>query len=131
LQAVFGIEQMKKLPERTRLKKKLYFLYRKYLTGVKAVQFIATDLQEVSPWFMDVLVPDPLALQRYLKNKNIGSRVVYPAIHAQPVYSWAKGNFPVASRIGRQGLWLPSASFLKEKDIRYICQTIKNFYSQK
>lgn len=128
LQAVFGIAQAKKLPERTRLKKKLYFLYQKYLSGVKEVQFIKTDLQKVSPWFIDVLISDPLALQNYLKSKNIGSRVFYPAIHTQPIYKHVKGQFPVATKIVKRGLWLPSSSFLSQKEVKYICDQIKNFY---
>src|SRR3989344_5307270 len=64
LQAVFGIEQMKKLPQRTKLKKDIFSLYKKYLAGVNEVKLIETDLNNVSPWFIDILVPDPLTLQR-------------------------------------------------------------------
>lgn len=86
LQAVLGMAQMKKLPKRVKLKKEIYALYQKYLKEVKEVKFISTDLKNVSPWFIDALVPDPLALQNYLKTKNVGTRVFYPAIHSQPIY---------------------------------------------
>lgn len=128
LQAVLGIAQMQKLPQRVNLKKDIYALYQKYLKGVKEVEFISTDLKNVSPWFIDVLVLDPLALQSYLKTKNIGSRTFYPAIHTQPVYKGNGNNFPVAAKIARHGLWLPSSSFLSKTDIKYICGQIKNFY---
>lgn len=130
LQAVFGIEQIKKLSQRVKLKKSIYLLYKKYLAKVREVKFIATNLNDTSPWFMDVFVPDPLALQKYLKAKNIGSRIFYPAIHTQPIYRWVKDVFPVASYAGQHGLWLPSSSFLKETDIRYVCQNVKNFYDK-
>ena len=128
LQAVLGIAQIKKLSKRTRLKKNIYAFYQYYLKNVEQVKFIQTDLNNVSPWFVDVLVPDPLALQNYLKTKNIGSRVFYPAIHIQPIYQHVKGNFPVAAKIAKHGLWLPSSAFLKKSDIKYICNCIKEFY---
>ena len=106
----------------------IFALYQKYLAGVGQVKFISTNLKEVSPWFIDVLIPDPLALQNYLKSKNIGSRVFYPAIHTQPVYKHIKGNFPVAVKVAKHGLWLPSSAFLKKADIQYICSCIKEFY---
>lgn len=138
LQAVFGIEQMKKLSQRTKLKKEIYSLYKKYLSGIKEIKFIETNLKKVSPWFMDILVPDPLALQKHLKDNNIGSRVFYPAIHTQPAFKHVKGrfgkltasNFPIATHVGQHGLWLPSSAFLKNADIRRICKCIKDFYSR-
>lgn len=130
LQAVLGIAQFGKLAKRVKLKKELYGLYQKYLKGVKEVQFISTDLKNVSPWFVDVLVPDPLALQSYLKSKNIGTRVFYPVIHTQPIYKQAKGNFPVSTRITKHGLWLPSSAFLKKGEIKYICDQIRFFYGK-
>ena len=128
LQAVLGLAQMKKLPQRVKLKKNIYELYEKYLKGIKEIKFISTELNDVSPWFIDVLVPEPTALQNYLKNKNIGTRVFYPAVHTQPVYKWTKGNFPVATQAAEHGLWLPSSSFLTKSDIKYICDQIKAFY---
>ena len=128
LQAVLGQAQMKKLSQRIRLKKNIFALYQKYLAGVGQVKFISTNLKEVSPWFIDVLIPDPLALQNYLKSKNIGSRVFYPAIHAQPVYRNIRGDFSVATNIAKHGLWLPSSAFLKKENIKYICDCIRQFY---
>lgn len=130
LQAVLGIEQMKKVPQRVKLKKDLYSLYKKYLSGIDQVKFIETDLEKVSPWFIDVLVPDPLVLQKYLKGRNIGSRTFYPAIHTQPIYKGIPGSFPKATYFAKHGLWLPSSSFLTDQDVRYVCECVRSFYSR-
>jgi perosamine synthetase len=127
LQAVLGIEQMKKLPERAKRKKAMLALYSKLLKDVKEVKLIDTSL-ETSPWFIEILVPDPKALQVYLKERGIGSRLFYPAIHLQPIYQTVKGKFPVATSVGNHGLWLPSSSFLKDSDIEFICKEISDFY---
>jgi perosamine synthetase len=128
-QAVLGIEQMKKLPERAKRKKAMLALYRKLLKGVKEVKFIETS-SETSPWFIDVLVPDPKVLRDHLKERGIGSRLFYPAVHTQPIYKNVKGKFPVATSVGSHGLWLPSSSFLKDSDIKLICKEITGFYKQ-
>jgi len=128
-QAVFGIEQMKKLRARMRLKKKIFKLYQRLLSAVPEVKFIETDLSEVSPWVMDVLVPRREKLIDFLKKNNIGSHAGYPALHSQPAYD-IKGRFPVAEKAAKKVLWLPSFVTLTENQIQYICNKIKSFYAK-
>jgi len=127
LQAVIGIEQMKKLDWRVRRKKEIYALYQAELAGVEQIQFIQTDLADTSPWFIDILVPDPEVLQKYLREQGIGSRRFYPAIHSQPAYGWP-GEYPNSEYAARHGLWLPSSSFLTDDDVRYVCEAIRTYF---
>jgi len=128
LQAVIGIEQMKKLDWRVQRKKNMFALYQSQLEDVDEVDFIETNLEDTSPWFIDILVPDPLALRDYLKEQGIGSRPFYPPIHSQPAYGLT-GEYLNTEYISAHGLWLPSLSFLSDEDIRYICVKIKDFFS--
>ena len=73
LQAVIGLAQMAKLDWRVQRKKAMFTLYRRELADVPDVTFVETNVEETSPWFMDLLVPDPLALQAHLKERGIGS----------------------------------------------------------
>ncbi|MDO8424411.1 MAG: DegT/DnrJ/EryC1/StrS family aminotransferase [bacterium] len=127
LQAVIGIEQMKRLKARISRKKKIYSLYKKLLAGARGVKFIETDLEETTPWFIDVLAKDRGALIEFLKKEGVGSRPIYPALHSQPAYG-LKGDFPISLRVAQEGLWLPSSFSLTDKDIEYICKNIKKFY---
>lgn len=127
LQAVFGIEQMKRVPDRVKRKKEIYSLYEKELSCVSEVDFVNTNLLETSPWFVDIFVSNPDDLATFLKENNISTRRVYPTLHNLPFYD-VKGDFPVSTSISERGLWLPSASTLSDEDIRYICQKIKHFY---
>jgi len=129
LQAVLGIEQMKKLPARAERKKNMLTLYQKHLNNIGQVRFINTS-NETSPWFIETLVPNPKILQAHLKEQGIGSRLFYPAIHSQPIYNHIKGNFPVATYVSQHGLWLPSSSFLKDSDIKTVCKNISDFYKK-
>jgi len=128
LQAVFGIEQLKKLAFRVEKKKHIYKMYKDLLADVKGIEFIETDLDEVAPWFMDIFLEEPGKLKDYLKTKNIGARIIYPPIHSQKIFSHIKGSFKGADYVSKRGLWLPSSAFLKDADISEICGEIKNFF---
>lgn len=128
LQAVFGIEQMKKLPFRVQRKKEIGKLYRKLLEGIEQIKTIETNFDEVAPWFIEILVEDPEKLRDYLKLQNIGTRIFYPAIHTQSIYADGGRDFTKADYFGKHGLWLPSASKLTDLEIEYICKLIKIFY---
>ncbi|MFH1841357.1 MAG: DegT/DnrJ/EryC1/StrS family aminotransferase [Candidatus Nealsonbacteria bacterium] len=133
IQAIIGIEQMKRLKERIGKKKEIFRLYQKCLSGVKEVEFIKTNLREVPPWFVDIFVPNAQKLIDFLKKQGIGSRLIYPALHSQPAYRrhpLVKNlrDYSVSSKIAKRGLWLPSFVFLKKSQIKYICKNIKEFY---
>lgn len=126
LQAVIGIEQMKKLPWRVERKKKIYKLYKKNLSHIKSIVFVPT-CPETSPWSIDVIVDNRKELITYLSENNIGSRPFYPPLHSEPVYGFSD-SFPVTEKIARKGLWLPSSSKLSDDEINEICGKIEAFY---
>ena len=129
LQAVIGIEQMKKLQWRVERKKDIYRLYKKKLANNDAVNFFKQDLKFTTPWFIDVLVEDRDNLQNYLKSKQIGTRLMYPPINKQIAYQ-VPGEHPVSELVGKKGLWLPSASQLTDEQVIFICNQIENFYKK-
>lgn len=129
LQSVFGIEQMKKLDFRVQRKKEIFNLYKKLLIKNESVEFIETT-EETTPWFIDILVPDPDNLAKSLKENNIGTRRFYPTLHNLSFYN-VPGEFPSAQYAAEHGLWLPSASSLKDEEIVYICNKINEYYEKK
>lgn len=128
MQAVIGNEQMKKMPWRVERKKEILNLYIKNLSLVKEIQFFDQDLSFTTPWFIDVLTDNRAELIKFLKDKGIGTRTMYPPINEQKAYN-VPGNHPVSNLVGKNGLWLPSSSQLKDDEIEYICLKITEFYS--
>lgn len=131
LQAVIGIEQMKKLAWRVQRKKEIYDLYRRQLQGLERVELIDTDVETCSPWFIDILVSgatDRDGLASFLKERGIGTRPFYPAIHTQPPYSHIAGDFRNSDNVSQRGLWLPSSSFLSNEDVEVVCDAIRAYY---
>jgi perosamine synthetase len=129
LQAVVGIEQMKKLEWRIARKKAMYALYQSMLKDVAEVVFPETNLEEIPPWFVDVLVPDPEALKRHLASHQIGSRRFYPVVPDQPAYGQG-GDYPHAAYAASHGIWLPSSSLLSDDQITMICDRIREYYAE-
>jgi perosamine synthetase len=129
LQAVIGIEQIKKLEWRVKRKKEIFALYQRELKEVPQIQFIETNLEDTSPWFVDILVPDPSALKNYLAERGIGTRPFFPPIHSQPPYGLNE-QYPNTEYVSTHGLWLPSSSFLSDEDIKRVCNEIKVFYQE-
>jgi perosamine synthetase len=130
LQACVGIEQMKKLPWRVERKKEILRKYQILLEGLTQVSFFKQDLNMTTPWFIDVLVEDREELQAFLKQRNIGTRVMYPPVNKQLAYQ-VDGEHDVSNLVGEKGLWLPSAVQLTDEDIERVCADISAFYTDK
>lgn len=128
MQAVIGNEQMKKLEPRVERKKEILRLYQENLKDVKEVKFFKQDLVHTTPWFIDAFVEMKEQLQQYLKEKQIGTRIMYPPINKQVAYQ-IPGEHPVSNKVGTHGLWLPSATQLTDEQINFITGEIIKFYN--
>ena len=129
LQAVVGIEQMKKLSDRVLRKKKMGKLYDSMLANIQGVELIKTNYEDTSPWFFDILCERREELMEFLKDRGVGTRPFYPPLHSEPAYGHTGLHFPVTEEIAAKGLWLPSFISLTDKQIEYVCNSIKQFYS--
>lgn len=130
LQAVVGIEQMKKVPDRVKRKKEMGKLYDSMLSGIPGVEIIKTNYDNTSPWFFDILCDRREELMTYMKEKGVGTRPFYPPLHSEPAYGYTDRHFPVTEEISAKGLWLPSSVLVTDEQIKYICECIKEFYKK-
>ena len=126
-QAVIGIEQMKKLPNRVNRKKEMGKLYDRLLEGIDGVEIIHTDYLDTSPWFFDILCDGRDELKVFLKDNGIGTREFYPPLHSEPVYGYDE-RYKNAEEISSKGLWLPSGVNVTDEQIEYVCEKIREFY---
>jgi dTDP-4-amino-4,6-dideoxygalactose transaminase len=72
------------------------------------------------------------ALQQHLSANGIGTLIHYPVpAHLQQAYAefgYKKGAFPIAEEIAETCLSLPLYPGLSDKEIDFVCDTIKSFY---
>jgi len=125
LQAVIGIEQMKKLPYRIKRKKEIFKLYRDLLGELKGIEFIDTNLNITTPWMVDIMVEKRQKLMNFLNKCDIGTRKYYPAIHTQKPFKMVKGDFSNSDYVSNHGLWLPSFITITDEEIQYVCSKVK------
>lgn len=129
IQAVIGIEQMKKLPGRINRIKAIWNIYYERLCGNNNIFMFRSTDKDWIPWFIDIYIECPIKLKEYLKENNIGTRLVYPPIHTQKVYSeYNNESFPITEKYSSMGLWLPSSTNLTNEQINYVCDKILEFY---
>ena len=121
---------MKKLPKRIKRKKEIFKNYKENLKDCKKIELFDHNLRLTAPWFIDSKCENRNNLMQHLKEKGIGTRVMYPPINKQKIY-FTKDSFPVSNKIGKEGLWLPSSIQLSSKDIKRITDEIINFYEKK
>lgn len=72
-------------------------------------------------------------LQQFLKGKGIPAMVYYPGvIHLQNAYrflGYKKGDFPASEKLTETVLSLPMHTELKEEQLEYITNSIKEFFN--
>jgi len=72
-------------------------------------------------------------LRKFLAERKIGSEVYYPLpLHLQPVFSYLglkAGDLPIAELAAQEVLALPMFPELGEAEIRFVVESIAEFYS--
>uniref|UniRef100_A0A6C0KWY7 DegT/DnrJ/EryC1/StrS aminotransferase family protein n=1 Tax=viral metagenome TaxID=1070528 RepID=A0A6C0KWY7_9ZZZZ len=126
IQAVIGIEQMKKLPNRVIQMKELYLCYYNNLRDCPIKMFSPKDSDYI-PWFIDIYTDRRDELATFLKFHNIQTRPTYPEIHLTPMY-YSNLDYPVTSYVSKNGLFLPSHTLVTHAEVIYICSLIRLFY---
>jgi len=74
------------------------------------------------------------ALKKFLAEKGIGTRISFPPVHLSHYYKNVLGysdKLPNTEKIAESALSLPIYPDLTEEEIRYIAESIKEFYGTK
>jgi len=131
LAAALTLSQLKKIDSRKKLLLDQRKIYEKELSDIKQIHFVKMNDQKGEiPLWVDVHIENRQALVDYLKTNNIFARDCWPAVHRNPPYKHLgnDSNFPNASYLADNCLWLPNGPHLSEKDILFISEKIKAFY---
>lgn len=131
LQAVIGIEQMKRIEWRIGKKKMLWRWYFELLNDIEQIKFVPINLNQTTPWYIDILCQDRDKLIAYLNEQGIETQPFYPPIHRLPYYGYLclkDKQFPNACYVSDNGLWLPSSLQLDENDVDRVCREVRRFY---
>ena len=129
MQAALGVAQLGKSQRFINKKKENYKMFSLLLNEVDGVNIFNFNLDgDIVPHRNIIFVPESHSLIKYLVDKGIGARTLFMPMHSQPCYD-SKQKFFITDKLYGTGVCLPSAPSLSDNDIKYICNTIKEFYS--
>jgi len=138
IQAAIGLAQFERIDELAEMRRRNAHLYNKYLEDVEGVTLpVEKEWAKNVYWMYSILIEDEFGMSRdelmeKLEKKGIETRTFFIPMHEQPVFlnmglfKFKGESYPVAEELARKGLYLPSSSGLKEEEIRYICDVIKD-----
>lgn len=132
LLAAFGVAQLESIEEYLEKKRRNALKYNELLKKVQGITIPVEKNNCInSQWLYSVIIEEEFKCDRNtliekLKEKGIDTRSFFKPVHLMPPYKEFKyGNMEVTMEITEKGLNLPSSVGLKEEEIEFICETIK------
>jgi len=134
-QAAMGLAQTRKLDKIVEQKRRVASTYNQYLTNIDGIQLpVERDWAKNVYWVYSIVINSSFGISRdelakRLKEKGIETRTFFCSMADQPclinISGFKKITTPVASRIWKTGLYLPSSHTLSEANINFIAEEIK------
>lgn len=136
--AGIGCGQMDVLQPHVELRRAIHDFYTKELAeidGLSVQQNPSSDFNS-NFWLSTVLIDpktgkDPESLRQFMLDAGVETRRLWRPMHMQPVFADAPyyGGTTCETLFDR-GLCLPSGSGLKEEELRYVADKIKEFFNK-
>lgn len=136
--AGIGCGQMDVLQPHVELRRAIHDFYTKELAeidGLSIQQNPSTDFNS-NFWLSTVLIDpktgkDPESLRQFMLDAGVETRRLWRPMHMQPIFADAPyyGGTTCETLFDR-GLCLPSGSGLKEEELRYVADKIKEFFNK-
>jgi perosamine synthetase len=140
LQAAIGLGQLERIEEIVAKKQWIGRTYTKQLQGIPGLQLPVEESWARQVYWMYGIVLDKstgldaVHFAQKLKEKDIETRPFFLGMHVQPVFHdmglFQNEKYPVAERIARHGLYLPSGLTLTEVQIDKVCESVKTILDE-
>jgi perosamine synthetase len=135
LQAAVGLAQLERIDELIEKKRWIGHSYNKRLKGISGLTLPVEEPWAKNVYWMYGIVLDgnigfdAVEFAKRLKEKEVDTRPFFLGLHEQPVFHkmnlFKDEHYPVAERIAKQGLYLPSGLTLSEKDIDEVVKAVE------
>jgi len=136
LNAALGLAQLERLDEFVARKRHIGAQYNRLLADIDGVQLPVPriDYAENIYWVYGIVLEDGLTagvdeIKARLADRGIETRPFFWPMHRQPVFHrmgmFAGVTCPVAERLGQRGFYLPSGLTLKDDQIEYVAETLR------
>jgi perosamine synthetase len=131
VQAAFGLAQLERVDTLIEAKRRIFSWYAEELENTPWIRLNYEMPWARSIYWMTSLLLDenaPLSrddLRARLRERNVDTRPVFPAISQYPMWPVRQDPQPVAQRIGDRAMNLPSGVCLKREHVSAVCRAIR------
>jgi len=135
LQAALGVAQMERIEKLIARKKAQGETYRRRLSKIPGIRLQAVpSWAEPIYWVNGILLEDGIKLDAdrlagELGKKGVQTRPFFWPMHLQPIFRkmglFREETYPVAERLAKRGLYLPSGMALTAAQIDKVCEAVK------
>ena len=133
--AALGSSQFDKLDRIIQLRRQHAMFYGSKLKNIKEIKLLdqPKEYLHVYQLFTIQMKNNPIRnkLQKFLASKGIMTKIFFEPVHLSNFYKksgFDKKNLPNTEKISKTILSLPIFPGLKNEEIRYICDSIKEFF---
>lgn len=141
LQAALGVAQLERIDEFIARKRRMGILYTELLKDVPGIELplAKTDFAQNIYWVFGIVLKDEVPFDaETMANKlaayKIGTRPFFWPMHEQPVFQrmglFNGERYPVAEKLARRGLYIPSGLALTDQQIEKVAEKIKEILKE-
>jgi len=124
LHAAIALAQLERLPE---LLAKRRAVIDQYRANLASSSLTMQGGVRASGWMFACLLPEGLVYEDVvgkLREADIETRPFFTPLHLLPMYASGRHSCPVAERIWRRGICLPTHADLKMEEVDYVCDKL-------
>lgn len=135
LQAALGVAQLERIDEIVARKRRMGQEYQRRLGGIEGLQLSPQEPWARSVyWMYGVVLSEKLGMDASefaarLRDRGVETRPYFLGMHEQPALRerglFDGEHYPVAERIARQGLYLPSGLALTANQLDRVCDAVR------
>ena len=139
LQAALGVAQLEKIDEIVARKRWMGRTYNRLLKDIDGLELPPEEPWARSVyWMYSVVLSEKIGVDasqfaQRLRQREIETRPFFLGMHEQPVLHkrglFVEESYPVAERLARRGLYLPSGLALTEEQLTRVCEVVHEVLS--
>ena len=135
IQAALGVAQLERIDQIVERKRAIAHSYFTQLKNVSALQLPVEESWAKSVYWVygivlkDSVGMDGLQFASKLMEEGVDSRPFFLGMHEQPAFHemelFCDESYPVAERLARQGLYLPTGLTISANEITRVCEVVR------
>jgi len=133
LQAAIGVSQVERMPRILERKRWMGRAYEERLRDLATIELqVQEDWARGVYWVFGMVLADDVPFDATefaarLRERSVETRPFFLGMHEQPVFAdlFRAQHHPVAERIARRGLYVPSGLAITESQIDQVCEAVR------